>query len=122
MVNRKAPLLTRPLFLYGPAGIWDQKTKWRRNMTGFVPVMWMVWGALVVVMLALKMYNGRLTRDEDDQLVLDSAFDRIKAEQEAIAEKVHKLEPLRKAAMWLTVAATVFVIGYYIWDIVNQFK
>ena len=91
-------------------------------MTGFVPVMWAVWGVLVVVMLALKVYSGRLTRDEDDQLVLDSAFDHVKAQQAAIMEKVHKIEPMRKAALWLAVAATVFVAGYYILDVVNQFK
>jgi ribosomal 50S subunit-associated protein YjgA (DUF615 family) len=73
-------------------------------------------------MLALKIYTGRLTRDEDDQLVLDSAFDRIKNEQAAIVAKVEKIEPLRKAALWLVVAATVFVIGYYVFDVVQQFK
>ncbi len=52
-------------------------------MTGIVPVMWAVWGGLVVIVLALKVYTGRLTKDEDDQLVLDSAFDRIKDEQAA---------------------------------------
>jgi hypothetical protein len=76
-------------------------------MTGIVPVMWAVWGVLVLIMLALKIYSGRLTRDEDDHLVLDSAFDHIKAEQAAIMAKVHKIEPLKKASLWLAVAATV---------------
>ncbi|MGO9339329.1 MAG: hypothetical protein ACLPY1_17675 [Terracidiphilus sp.] len=91
-------------------------------MTGIVPVMWAVWGVLVLIMLALKIYSGRLTRDEDDQLVLDSAFDHVKAQQAAIMEKVHKIEPLRKVSLWLAVAATVFVIGYYVMDILSQFK
>ncbi len=91
-------------------------------MTGIVPVMWAVWAVLVLIMLALKVYSGRLTRDEDDQLVLDSAFDHVKAEQAAIMEKVHKIEPLRKVSLWLAVAATVFVIGYYVMDILSQFK
>ncbi|MGD0628450.1 MAG: hypothetical protein ABR987_03815 [Terracidiphilus sp.] len=91
-------------------------------MTGIVPVMWAVWGVLILIMLALKIYNGRLTRDEDDQLVLDSAFDHVKAQQAAIMEKVHKIEPLRKASLWLVVAATVFVVGYYAVDILSQFK
>ena len=34
-------------------------------MTGFVPVMWLVWGVIVVILLALKLYSGRLSRDED---------------------------------------------------------
>jgi hypothetical protein len=91
-------------------------------MTGIVPVMWAVWGVLVLIMLALKIYSGRLTRDEDDQLVLDSAFDHVKAEQAAIIEKVHKIQPLRTVSLWLAVAATVFVVGYYVVDVLNQFK
>ncbi|MGA2046393.1 MAG: hypothetical protein ABSG96_01820 [Terracidiphilus sp.] len=91
-------------------------------MTGFVPVMWAIWGVLVVVMLALKIYSGRLSRNEENQLVLDSAFDNLKTEQAAIADSMHKLEPIRKASLWLVVAATVFVVGYYAMDVVNQFK
>ena len=91
-------------------------------MTGFVPVMWSVWAVLVAIVLGLKLYTGRLSQDEDDQLVLDSAFDRIKTEQAAIIEKVNKVEPLRKVTLWLAVAMTVVVIGYYLTDIVSQFK
>jgi hypothetical protein len=91
-------------------------------MTGFVPVMWVIWGVLVLIVLALKIYSDRLSRDEDDQIVLDSAFDHVKAEQAAIVAKVNKIEPVRKIMMWLAVVMTVVVIGYYIMDIVNQFK
>jgi hypothetical protein len=84
--------------------------------------MWAVWGVLILIMLALKIYNGRLTRYEDDQLVLDSAFDHVKAQQAAIMEKVHKIEPLRRISLWLAIAATVFVVGYYAMDVLNQFK
>ena len=91
-------------------------------MAGIVPVMWTVWGALVAIMVALKIYTGRLTKDEDDQLVLDSAFDRVRDEQAALVAKVNKIEPLQKVALWLVVVATVFVIGYYICDIYNQLR
>jgi len=91
-------------------------------MTGFVPIMWTVWGVLVVALLALKIYAGRLSRDEDDQIFLDDAFDHMKTEQAAIAAKVNKIQPLSKASMWLVVAATVFVIGYYAVDVMGQFK
>jgi len=91
-------------------------------MTGYVPVMWMVWGVLVVIMLALKMYSGRLSRDEDDQLVLASSFDHVKNEQAAILARVQKIEPLRKVALYLTGAMTLVVIGYYAMDVLNQFK
>jgi hypothetical protein len=91
-------------------------------MTGMVPIMWAVWGVIILIMLALKIYAGRLTRDEDDQLVLDSAFDHVRAEQAAIIEKVHKIEPFQRVSLWMAVAATVFVIGYYLMDFMTQFK
>ena len=84
--------------------------------------MWVTWGVLALLMLSIKIYSDRLARDEDDQIILDDAFDHIKNQQAAIMAKVNKLAPLKKAALWLFAAATVFVIGYYIWDIVNQFK
>jgi len=84
--------------------------------------MWAVWGVLIAITLALKIYTGRLSRDEDDQLVLDPAFDHIKDEQAAIVAKVNEIEPLRKVMLWLAVAMTIVVIGYYVMDVLSQFK
>jgi nucleoside recognition membrane protein YjiH len=86
-------------------------------MTGFVPVMWSVWGVLVLLMICLKIYAGRLTRDEDDQIILDDSFDNVKAEQAAIMAKVAKLEPVLRTVFWLTAAATLVVIVYYVRDV-----
>jgi hypothetical protein len=91
-------------------------------MTGFAPIMWFVWGGLVVLLAALKVYSSRLTRDEDDQIILDESFNHVKSEQAAIMERVHKIQPIEKTALWLVVAMTVVVVAYYIMDIVNQFK
>ena len=91
-------------------------------MTAIAPVMWTVWGALVALMLGLKIYTVKLSRDEDDQLILDSAFDHVRDEQAAIIAKVHKVEPIQKLTMWLVVAMTVVVIAYYLVDFFSQFK
>jgi hypothetical protein len=84
--------------------------------------MWTVWGVLVLLALALYLYRSRLTRDEDDQIFLDDSFGQMKAEQDAITTKVNKVEPFVKISLWLVGVGTVFVVGYYIWDILNQFK
>jgi hypothetical protein len=84
--------------------------------------MWITWGALVLIMLALKMYNDRLSRDEDDQLVLADSFEHVKNEQAAILARVNKLAPIRKGVLVLVGAMTLFVIGYYALDVINQFK
>jgi nucleoside recognition membrane protein YjiH len=79
--------------------------------------MWSVWGVLVLLVICLKIYGGRLTRDEDDQIILDDSFDNVKIEQAAIAAKVAKLEPVQRTFFWLTAAATLVVIVYYVRDV-----
>ncbi len=83
----------------------------------FVPVMWIVWSALVVVTAALYIYRSSLTRDEEDQLFLDDSFDHEKAAQATIVAKVHKVEPYIRVAQWLVIAMSVVVLAYYVRDI-----
>ena len=87
-----------------------------------VPIMWSVWGVLVLLLVVLKMYNSRLTRDEDDQIILDDSFNNVKEEQAALMAKIHKVEPLVRVALGLVAAASLSVIGYYVVDVLNQFK
>jgi hypothetical protein len=91
-------------------------------MQAFVPVMWSVWGAVVFVLVALKVYSGRLSRDEDDQIILDDSFSHVRNEQAAIIEKVHRIEPVQRVTLWVAVAMTLVVIGYYVMDMLTQFK
>jgi hypothetical protein len=84
--------------------------------------MWTVWGALVIIAAIIYLYRSRLTRDEEDQIFLDDSFSHEKQAQAEIVNKVNKIEPILKVAKILVAVATVFVIGYYIWDIITQFK
>jgi len=84
--------------------------------------MWSVWGALVLLLAVLKVYNLRLTRDEDDHRILDDSFNHVNAEQAVLMAKNHRLEPVLRVATGLVAAATLFVVGYYVLDIINQFK
>jgi ABC-type Fe3+ transport system permease subunit len=87
-----------------------------------VPVIWSVWAVCVLFVAVMYLYRSRLTRDEEDQIFLDESFSHEQTAQAAIAAKVQKIEPLVRTSLWLAGAATVLVIAYYIWDIVNQFK
>ena len=87
-----------------------------------VPVMWSVWGALVLIMAGLFVYRSSLTKNEEDQVFLDDAFSHERTAQAAIVAKINKVQPLVRAAMTLVGVATVFVIGYYVMDIIRQFK
>lgn len=87
-----------------------------------VPVMWAVWGALVLILAGVWIYRSRLERDEEDQIFIDDAFSHEKVAQAAILERVNKVQPIMRVMLILTGVATLFVIGYYIFDIINQFK
>ena len=87
-----------------------------------VPVMWVVWGVLAVVAIALCLYRSNLTRDEEDQIYLDDAFQHEKIAQEAILAKVGKIEPVVRIAAWMVGGWTLLVAAYYVWDIIVQFR
>ena len=86
----------------------------------FVWSMWIVWGAIVVVMAALHIYRGNLEKDEEDQNFLDDSFSHEQAEQAAIVARVNKVEPFVRVSHWLVAAMTVVVIAYYVRDIVTH--
>lgn len=87
-----------------------------------VPVMWAVWGVFVAFTAALYIYRSSLTKNEADQIFLDDSFAHEKDAQAAIVAKVTKIEPILKVGFCLVGVATLFVIGYYVVDILNQFK
>jgi hypothetical protein len=84
--------------------------------------MWVIWSALAAITAALYIYRSNLTKDEEDQIFLDDSFDHERAAQAAIVAKVNKIQPILRAALWLMLVATVFVIGYYVMEFVSQFK
>jgi hypothetical protein len=84
--------------------------------------MWTVWGAMVLILASVWLYRSRLERDEEDQIFIDDAFSHERTAQAAIVERVNKVQPILRGMMAITIVATLFVIGYYIYDIVNQFK
>jgi hypothetical protein len=84
--------------------------------TTLTPVMLVVWGVLALITGLLYAYRSSLTRDEEDQLFLDEAFDHEKAAQALILAKVSRIEPAIRASLILTVTMTVVVIGYHGWN------
>jgi len=89
---------------------------------GFVPVMWMIWGAAVLLLAVVSLYASRIARNEEDQLFLGDSFSHVQAEQADIQAKVRRFLPVKRTVMVLAVLMTLFVIGYYILNMVNQFR
>jgi hypothetical protein len=91
-------------------------------MTGFVPMMWAAWILFMVVFAAVSLYTAHLAKNEEDQLYLYDSSSHIKAEQQIMLAKVQKVEPVKHVAMALAGLMTLVVIGYYILNMVNQFR
>jgi hypothetical protein len=87
-----------------------------------VPVMWVVWGVLLLVFIAFKVYVSRISRNEDDQLVLQDSSDHLRKEQEVIMARVEKTKPVGNMLLGLLSVMTICVAGYYVVDMVRQFK
>ena len=85
-------------------------------------MMWVVWGVCVLLMAAVSLYSSHLAKYEEDQLFLDDSFNHVKAEQDAILAKLSRIAPFKHAAMALAGAVTLFVVGYYIVNMVQQFR
>ena len=87
----------------------------------FYPVILSIWGVLAVVVAALFLYRTSLTRDEDDQIYLDDAFQHEKAAQEAIIAKVNKIEPALRISLWAAGTVTVLLVVVYFWSLIAEF-
>ena len=87
----------------------------------YVIWMWIVWGALAVVLLALLMYRGNLTRYEDDQLFLDDANEMEHRAQDEIMRKIKKIEPVIRVFGGVTGLVTIAIVGFYVYDAIQHF-
>lgn len=87
-----------------------------------IPVMWSVWGALFLVFVAFRVYVYNIRRNEDDQLVLHDSSAHLRQEQETITARLQSTKPVGTAILGLLGAMTLFVLGYYVMDVVRQFR
>jgi hypothetical protein len=87
-----------------------------------LPVLLSIWIACLLFTAIMFLYRSRLTRDEEDQIFLGESLAHERSAQAAIADRVAKIQPIVRTAIWLTAGTTVLLIVYYIFDIFNQFK
>ena len=87
-----------------------------------ISTLWIAWAAVAIITGALYGYRTALTRDEEGQIFLDEAFDHEKAVQTQIVARVHRIEPVIRVAVTLTVIMTLAVIAYYLWSAVEVFS
>ena len=87
----------------------------------FVPVMWALWIASFLLMLVVTIVAARMTRNEEAQICLADSSNHMKSEQDAIAAKISKIRPVKRATLGLVSLMTAVVVFYYVFDVFHQF-
>jgi hypothetical protein len=100
----------------------SQKTREGGQKMNWFPVIWSVWGATVVLMAVVSLYVSRLGKNEEDQLFLADSSRHEQTEQMAIAGRLEKVQPLKRASLWLVGAMTAVVVVYYVMDMIHQLR
>jgi hypothetical protein len=78
------------------------------------------WGALTAALIALLIYRGTLTMQEDDQLFLGESESHMAQEQIEIMQKVNKLGPFVKILGTASAALILTIAGVAVYQAVTQ--
>jgi cell division protein FtsX len=88
---------------------------------GMVPVMWVVWGVSLLLTIGVSLYAARLGRNEESQIFLADSSSHERTEQEAIAARIGKIQPVKHVVLALAGLMTLLIVAYYVMDAFRQF-
>jgi hypothetical protein len=87
----------------------------------YMPILWIVWAGLMIILLILLLYRGTLTRYEEDQLFLDGSSESHHHEHDVLLAKVAKVRPLVKTFTGAMCILSAAILGIYVWNAIRQF-
>jgi hypothetical protein len=87
----------------------------------YVLVIWVVWGALGLVLLGLILYRASITRHEEDQIFLEETSTMQQQEQELIMKRVRPVENMIRICGGAEGVVTLGILAFYLMDALRQF-
>jgi hypothetical protein len=81
-----------------------------------IPVLLIVWAAIVACFLGMLAYKGQLTRYEEDQLFLSETVSHEQQLQTEIVRKVNKIQPFVRIFGVASAVMTAGIVGIFTWD------
>jgi hypothetical protein len=79
-------------------------------MMVLVPLMWSIWGVVVLLFAAVKLYAFMLVRANGGQLVLDGSSQQVSAQQTAGIARLNKVRSMERVLLWAVLAMTVIML------------
>jgi hypothetical protein len=87
-----------------------------------IPVLLIIWAAIVACFLGLLAYKGQLTRYEEDQLFLSETVSHEQQMQSEIIRKVTKIQPFVRVFGFAAALMTAGIIGIFTYDAWQHLK
>jgi hypothetical protein len=87
----------------------------------YVLAIWIVWGALGLLLLGLILYRAAITRHEEDQLFLEETSTMLQQEQELIMKRVRPVEHMIRICGGAEGVVTLGILAFYLMDALRQF-
>jgi hypothetical protein len=78
------------------------------------------WGVLTAALIALLIYRGTLTMQEDDQLFLGESESHMAQEQVEIMQRVNKLGPFLKVLGTASAVLILTIAGLAVYQAITQ--
>ena len=76
-----------------------------------------IWGAVMVVYVALLIFRSVIGMKEEDTLYLSAGEERMAAEQRQIMKRITKVDSYTHAVGWAALAVTVILAGMWIYSV-----
>jgi hypothetical protein len=87
-----------------------------------IPLLLIVWAAIIAGFLGLLAYKGQLTRYEEDQLFLNEGVSHEQQFQSEILRKVTKIQPFVRVFGVASAVMTAGIIGIFTYDAWQHLK
>ena len=92
------------------------------NFMDAIPVLLIIWAAIVACFLGLLAYKGQLTRYEEDQLFLSETVTHEQQLQTEIVRKVTKIQPFVRVFGVAAAVMTAGIVGIFTYDAWQHLK
>lgn len=79
-----------------------------------IPLLWSIWGAVVLLFAAVKLYAFMLVRANAGQLVLDASSQQVSAQQTAGTARLNKVRSYERVLLWAVLAMTVVLLACHV--------
>jgi hypothetical protein len=129
LANLAGPLeagVGRPKFGMALTGafFFDTQSEQRKEIMldpSSLTILWIVWGAITVVFVALLIYRSLISMKEEDQIFLDPAEASLENEQREIVKRIQRLSPYVKGFGFASAASLVTIAGLYTYPVLKEF-